>query len=237
MTKQKLLVPAAICLLAIALSIILISSESTDDAGNSASQAGNIAGAISANASSLQETESKTKHEREDPSAAIARRNLEKEFDEILPAQFPGQFSSICDVALKSDESLILGGFKTSKGNYEFTEVKVIPSEAGNGENQYLISVQSLILTPEKSAEIGFDTLVSPARTRIQKSLIVNSQDIDLSGDGVPSTLSIPPMVTNANSPATCSINYPGCGYAVSTMVSPQGDGESVRLRTRIEIP
>ncbi|MEP2776044.1 MAG: hypothetical protein ABJQ29_14390 [Luteolibacter sp.] len=236
MTQQKLLLPVAIFTLAVALSIILISRKNRNEANGSNFPAENASTTIPANVNPHERPEVESKLEREDPSAAIARRNLEKEFDELLPAQYPNQFSSLCDVTLEPGESLILGGFKTSDGNYEFTMMTVTPYHAGNGGNQYSIRAQNMTLTPEKSAEMGFDALISPAKTRIQKSHIVNSHDFDPSGDGV-SISANPTLVTNANSPASITIGNAEGAHVISTFVTPQGDGESIRLRTRIESP
>jgi hypothetical protein len=234
MSQLKLLVPAAICILAIALSVKLIPSISNDKDSSPASSPENTLTTTSADSRSQQETE--TKLERENQGSAQARRNLEKEFDELLPAQFPDQHSSLCDVNLEAGESLVLGGFKRSDGNYEFTKITVTPKVSEGNVMFYSIKAATMVLTEEKSSEFGYDALVSPAKTRIQKSLITSSGATAPSSDYF-GFMSSPTIITAANQPGSISVGGSESAHVISTIAAPQGDGDSIRLRARIESP
>ena len=93
-----------------------------------------------------------------------------------------------------------------------------------------------MALTPERSSELGFDSLVSSAKIRIQKSLIVDSGAIIGTGNFV-EMMTGPYMTAPANTSSTISVGNSESSHVISTLVNPQNDGDSIRLRTRIESP
>ncbi|MDP4625062.1 MAG: hypothetical protein NWT08_07980 [Akkermansiaceae bacterium] len=236
MTQRKLLIPAGICLFTVALSIILISSRNNDGASEPDSSAENAPNSVSSQASPAQETVSETKREREDPEAAIARRNLEKEFDELLPAKYPQQYSSLCDVSLKLGESVILGGFKRSDGDYEFTRISVTPLNAADSRDQYSIKTEQLILTADKTTQAGLDSLLIPAKTQIQNYKVMTDEENFTSRDGI-TFQSRPTVITSADSTSLVMMGTDEGAIVMSFRVNPFADKESIRLRTRIETP
>jgi hypothetical protein len=236
MTK-KLLIPSVICILAIALLVILLTKKNEETSSSRSSTALTPTKSSTDNPNpNPEETDTKTKRGREDSDEALARREMEKEFDELLPAQFPEQFSSLCDVTLKPGESLVLGGFRKSDGNYEFAMITVTPNDFGEAVRNYTIKAATMVLSPERSSELGFDALVSPAKTRIQKNLVVSSEAITGAGDFV-GVMTGPYAVAPANTSATISVGNSESAHVISTIITPQGDGDSIRLRARIESP
>jgi hypothetical protein len=235
MTK-KLLIPSAICILAIALLVILLSPKKNDQTTSLDSSTETIPTKASTDSQNPKETDIRTKRNREDHEATLALRQMEKEFDKLLPAQFPEQFSSMCDVTLEPGESLVLGGFRKSDGNYEFTVITVTPNDFGEAVRNYSIKATTMVLSPERSSELGFDALVAPSKTRIQKSLVVSSEAITGAGDFV-GVMTGPYAVAPTNTPTTISVGNSESAHVISTLVNPQNDGDSIRLRTRIESP
>ena len=235
---KKLLIPSAICLLAVALWVMLLPPKKkngkTSPSGSSAAITRTQA---STERPSPEETDIGTKREREDPGAALALRKMEKEFDELLPAQFPDQFSSLCDVTLNPGESIVLGGFKKADGNYEFTMITVTPNDSEEMEGQYTVKPTTMVLTPEKSSELGLGALVSPARTRIQKSIIIPTAGTITGAGGYVGIMTGPYVTAPADTPSSISLGNSERAHVISTMISPQEGGYSIRLRTRIESP
>ena len=228
--RNALFVPAILCFLATLAFLGLKSMGYVFSAGEHGQTAAGITPHPALNESSDQPPQ--TKRDRHENGDAKALRELEAEFDEILPAQFPEQFSSLCDVTLKSGESLVLGGFRKSDGNYEFTMITVAPNDSG----QYTTKATTMVLSPDRTSELGFDALVSPAKTRIQKSLIVDSGAIIGTGNFV-EMMTGPYMTAPANTSSTISVGNSESSHVISTLVNPQNDGDSIRLRTRIESP
>ncbi len=186
--------------------------------------------------SAISREAARSRHERREREATGSHSELEADFDRILPAQFPQQFSSICDVTLETGESLVLGGFRKADGNHEFTKITVTPKIGEGAGGNYSIKSTTLVLTPEKSSELGYDTLISPAKTRIQKGLIVDSNAHTGAGDYVQAMLA-PLVVCTANTPATISVGNSESAHVISTLISPVEDAGSFRLRVRIESP
>lgn len=241
MTPQKLLATAAICILAIALSVILIPSMNRNKDGSSGSSPNNTLTTTSADSRSTHITE--TKFEREDQGAAKALRELEIEFDKILPAQFPGQFSSLCDATLEPGETLVLGGFMKADGNYEFTMLEATPLGADGNPLQtegsavnYKVTTRTMGMSREKSSEMGLGSLISPAKTRIQKSIVFPAGQAPALTD-ITRVMTMPSVTTRPDGAATMSIGTDDQAYVMSLIVSPQDTGESLRIRTRIESP
>lgn len=182
-----------------------------------------------------------TKRSRQDEPDAKALRELEAEFDKILPAQFPEQFSSLCDATLQPGESLVLGGFRKADGDYEFTMLEVEPLGADGtrlqegAAAQYKVTLKNFGLSREKSMESGFESLISPAMTRIQKSIAfppgetpsIDAQDM----------ATMPTVVTRPDQTATIQMGSNEKAYMVSMIVSSEDSGKSIRIRTRIESP
>lgn len=179
------------------------------------------------------------KRTRHDDTDAKALREMEKEFDELLPAQFPEQFSSICDVTLEPGESLILGGFKKSDGNYEFTMITVDPNVSGELKGQYTTTAKTMVLSPERSSQLGFDALVSLARTRIQKGLVLDTETIirSISSGHYVGFMTSPSITNPANRSASIDLGYGEGSLVITALVTRDGEGGSIRLRTRIESP
>lgn len=243
MTQRKLLLPAAILSLAVALSINLISSKNNDESDKPDSPAENASTNTSTNSLDPQETELETRREREDPSAAIARRNLEKEFDEILPAQFPNQNSSLCDATLSPGDTLFLGGFKKPDDSYEFTTMTVEPIgtdaqplKTEGTAPQYKVSMKILNMSAEKSTQIGLDSLVSTAKTRIQKSITFPPDELPQT-DVDTKLLSMPTLIMKPGVPASLSVGSEEQAHAISLIVNPNDEDQSIRIRTRVESP
>jgi hypothetical protein len=86
-------------------------------------------------------------------------------------------FSSLCDTTLSLGETLVLGGFRHADGNYEFTMLELKPTGADGAPMQegaadrYNVTATVFKLSREKSLEMGLGSLISPAITRIQKSI------------------------------------------------------------------
>lgn len=233
--RHPLLIPAILCVLVIAAFIGLKSYRSgTAPKDTNGAEQGNTPASV--RESDPLKPSQTTKRERQGEAEAKALRDLEKEFDQILPAQFPEQFSALSDSNLKTGESLVLGGFKRSDGNYEFTRLKVDPVTAEDGSIQYRISTRSLSINSENSSKVGLDSLISPARTRIQKSLKFPSNDITMLKSAV-DTMTSPIIQVKPGTAATISIGTAEQAYVISVMVSPTDDGESMRVRTRVESP
>ena len=191
----------------------------------------------------------KSNREKTDVASAQALQEMEKEFDRILPAKSPTQSSSLYDACLKPGESLILGGFKTATGDYEFTAMQVDPADASFGRDSYIIRMKTMTMKPEKSRELGLGTLLSPARMRIQKGLILPSGDATWAESAV-SVMTAPTVISKAGQTATVELATeqilevtPGHfetvmkGHFVSVIADRGSDGQSARVRTRIESP
>ena len=242
MTK-RLLIPSAICILAIALLVMPLSPKKSHETNSSGSSPENTPTKASTDSRNPEENSFRTKHDREDPEAALARREMEKEFDELLPAQFPDQPSSLCDATLEPGDTLVLGGFRRSDGNYEFTTLVAEPIGADGAPfqkeaaaPQYKITTKLLLMSREKSSKIGLASLISTAQTRIQKSIVFPAGETpSLATDT--HLVSMPHVVTRPDTAATMYIAQENEGHVVSMIVSPKEDGKSLRIRTRVESP
>jgi hypothetical protein len=182
-----------------------------------------------------------TKRGRHEDGDAKALRELEAEFDEILPAQFPEQFSSLCDTTLDPGETLVLGGFRKADGDYEFTMLEVEPIGPDGtpwqegAASQYKVTLMAFGLSREKSVEMGFGSLISPAMTRIQKSMSFppgEAPSIDAEA-----VATMPSVVTRPDQYATIQMGANDKAYKVSMIVSREDTGKSIRIRTRVESP
>lgn len=160
---------------------------------------------------------------------------MENEFDRILPAQFPEQYSSLCDVSLKPGETLVLGGFRTTQGDLEFTTMQAEPTDTGNGQTGYLIKMKTMHLSADLSREIGLEHLISPARMRIQKSAVLSPDEAARMNSG--KIISTPSLLTKADEMATISVGSDHKAHVISLIASPGPDEASLRLRTRTESP
>jgi hypothetical protein len=177
-------------------------------------------------------------HDRSDAMANIqSLKDIKREFDEILPAKYPDQYSSLCDANLKPGEVLILGGFKTADGQYEFNALQVHPSADPETPGSYRIENRSFVLSREQCAEHGLTDLLSPAPMRIQKSVVRPTSTLPqmLTNSGM--VLSMPAVTAQSNLSANISIGMENQARAFSYAAEPGTDGESIRLRTRIESP
>ncbi|QTN33854.1 hypothetical protein HZ994_16555 [Akkermansiaceae bacterium] len=189
-----------------------------------------------------------TKRERNGGADAQALRELEIEFDRILPAQYPEQPSSLSDAILQPGEALVLGGFRRTDGNYGFTILQVealkadgtpfIPGETDAAPLQYRVISKALAMSQEASSEAGLGALISPAKTRIQKNLSFPSAEVtQILGGNTAGAATMPTVVARAGSSASINIGTEKQGYVISVMITPDEGSDSVRLRTRVENP
>jgi hypothetical protein len=181
-----------------------------------------------------------TKRSRRNNADAKALRELEAEFDEILPALYDG-FSSLCDTTLTLGETLFLGGFRHADGNYEFTMLEFEPTGADGAPMQegaadrYIVTATVFKLSREKSEEMGLGSLISPAITRIQKSVAFppgETPSIHEEAVAIEQRFEIRPDQTARTGTGTDSK-----AYRFSMIVSPEDTGKSIRIRTRVESP
>lgn len=245
--KQTLLIPAILLVLGIVAFIALKSQRSGGASEDTVNE--EQTNAPNSPQQSDHRLPSQIKRERKGEADAKAFRELEIEFDKILPAQFPQQSSSLCDATLKPGETLILGGFERSDGNYEFTQLEVEPlkmdgtpfkpGEMDSAPLQYRILTKSLAISREASSKIGLGSLLSPAKTRIQKNLIFTSAEVMLlMGVDTVRADTKPTITAKADTSAVLSIGTIETekpGHAISMMVSPIEGGESTRIRVRVE--
>lgn len=247
MTKrQALLIPAILLVFGI-VALIALKSQRSGAASEEADKAAEKNTPYPTEQSERRLT-SQTKRERKSGADAQALRELEIEFDRILPAQFPEQPSSLCDATLEPGESLILGGFRNSDGNYEFTILEVEPlkmdgtplkpGEMDGAPLQYRVWTKSLTMSHEASLKIGLGSLISPAKTRIQKNLIFTSAEVMqvLRGDTAGAS-AMPSVTARADTRAVISAGTEQQAHVISMMASPVEGSESVRLRSRVESP
>ncbi len=162
--------------------------------------------------------------------------DLEKEFDEILPAQFPDQPSSLCDAELKPGETLVLGGFGSGDGGYEFTAIQAEMSVSDTGSTGFILRLKSFTMGRDASHEIGLESLISPAKTRIQKSVVFPPGESPWM-DAASSVILAPMVAMDAGTPATINMGTKEQARVYSLIANPIGDDGSLRLRTRIENP
>jgi hypothetical protein len=246
---KKLLIPSAICILAIALVLALLSPKKNDRSSSSGSST--LPADAPTDSRNPGETDAgtklRTKHERANSDEAQALREMEKEFDKLLPAKFPGQFSSLCDATLNPGETLVLCGFMTADGNYEFTtlEAKPIkadgtplePGEAKDSPSQYMVKTRSVIMSPEASSELGLGSLMSPARTRIQKSVVLPQGEVLLRPDKTVGVMTSPSVTLRPGTAVSISAGTEEKALVISMIVNPGDTKGSIRIRTRIESP
>lgn len=184
-----------------------------------------------------------TKRGRQDDADAKALRELEAEFDEILPAQFPDQFSSLSDATLEPGETLALGGFRKANGSYEFTFLEITPIAADGRPHDsqgslpvYAITMRTMEMSRGKSSQNGLDSLISPAKTRIQKIIVFPPGEIP-QPDPNGGIMTMPSATVRPNSPAIMSVGTDDRAYVISLIVSPTDVANSIRIRTRVESP
>lgn len=239
--RNALLIPAILCFLATLAFLGLKSMGYVFSAGEHGQTAAGNTPHPSLNESSDQPPQ--TKRDRHEGGDAKALRELEAEFDEILPAQFPDQPSSLCDATLEPGETLFLGGFGKADGNYEFTMLEAKPVGADGASRktagpapQYKITTRTMSLSREKSSEMGLSSLISPAKTRIQKSIVFPSGETPPLGE-ITRVMTMPSATTRPDTAATISVGTDDQAYVISFIINPQEDSDSIRLRTRIESP
>jgi len=246
MAKTKtILIPAILCAIAIVAYISLKSmGHVLFETERDEAESGNTPPPIRESDSREQ---SLTKLERQDQSGAKALRELEIEFDEILPAKFPEQFSSLSDATLAPGEKLFLGGFRTADGNYEFTMLEadpikadgtqLKPGEIKDAPLQYMVNTKTFVVRPEASSEFGLGSLISPAKTRIQKSVVSPSDETLLRPDNTVGMMTNPSLTLRPDTAASISVGTEKQARVISMIVSPGDTAESIRIRTRVETP
>jgi hypothetical protein len=236
--RSALLIPAILCFLATLAFLGLKSMGYVFSAGEHGQSAAGNTPHPSLNESS--DKPPQTKRNRHEDGDAKALRGLEAEFDEILPAQFPKQFSSLCDTTLDLGETLVLGGFRKADGDYEFTMLNVEPIGADDAPlqkgaaAQYKVKITTSVMSRGDSLEVGFGHLISPAMTRIQKSIAFPPGENRLIHTKSIATMSI--FVTQDQA-GSIQIGTDDKAYVVSMIVSPEDTGKSTRIRTRVESP
>jgi hypothetical protein len=197
------------------------SSVSVREKSNHASLNGDINGAAS------------TKSDRADAAYKKSLQEMEREFDEILPAQFPDQHSTLCDTYLKSGENLIIGGFKHADGNFEFSSLIVEEIEV-DGSNQHFVRMKTFIMSRERVTELGLDSLVSTAKKRIQQSIVFPSNDQSWMSSAV-DVMTAPSITMKPGQLGVISVGTDKKGLALSVLTDSGSEGNSIRIRTRIE--
>ncbi|HEX5791200.1 MAG TPA: hypothetical protein VFY13_08595 [Luteolibacter sp.] len=163
--------------------------------------------------------------------------DLRREFDEILPAKHPDYFSSLCDANLKPGEALILGGFKTADGGYEFNALQVAPDADAAQPGSYRISTRSFVLSPEQCDQQGLSELLTSAPMRIQKSVVRPADALPSTITGSSMVMTLPAVSTQTNISASISMSAGNQTRAYSYLAEPGAESGSIRLRTRIESP
>jgi hypothetical protein len=99
----------------------------------------------------------------------------------------------------------------------------------------YKVTLMAFGLSREKSVEMGFGSLISPAMTRIQKSIAFppgETPSIDAQA-----VATMPTVVTRPDQTATIEMGANDKTYKVSMIVNPEDTGKSIRIRTRVESP
>lgn len=196
---------------------------------------------------SLAAKHSPTKRERQGDADAKALRELELELDGILPAQMPAQSSSLCNATLRPGETLVLGGFATTDGNFEFTLLEVIPihpdgtpmksGEVNDAPSQYKVSAKSLVLSREASSGLGLGSLISPAKTRIQKSVVFPPGESPPIPDAGARITSMPSLTVRKDTAGSIFVGTDKEARVISLILSTGESAGSIRIRTRIESP
>jgi hypothetical protein len=176
-----------------------------------------------------------TKSDRADAAYKKSLQEMEREFDEILPVQFPDQHSTLCDTNLKPGENLIIGGFKHANGNFEFSSLIVEDIDV-DGSTQHIVRMKTFIMSGERVTEFGLDPLVSSAKKRIQQSIVFapGDQSWMRSADDV---ISMPSITMKPGQHGAINVGGDKKGLAMSVITDPGSEGNSIRVRTRIESP
>lgn len=173
----------------------------------------------------------KFRRERPDDSEARRHRDLEKEFNEILPPRFSPDSTSLSDVSLKPGETLVLAGSKTAGGDYNFAtfQVEAVEGEAGPS---YSVSTKTLTLSREQSEDFGLGSILSPARMRIQKNVILPPGE-NAWMQSASSFTSMPRVTTAADSATSLTLDTEDRLHIIDLIASPGDDGQSTRIRIR----
>jgi hypothetical protein len=228
--KTPLLLAVILGLLAIFLTIKVLNRN-----GNSTGRSSNSEREKSKDASLNSDINghTSTKSDRADAAYKKSLKEMEREFDEILPAQFPDQHSTLCDTNLKPGENLIIGGFKHADGNFEFSSLVVEKIEV-DGSNR--VTMKTFIMSGERVTELGLDSLVSTAKKRIQQSIVFPPGDQSWMRSAV-DMMTTPSITIKPGQLGAMSIGTDKNGLALSVITDPGSEGNSIRVRTRIESP
>lgn len=178
---------------------------------------------------------SSTKRDRADAAYKKSLQEMEREFDEILPAQYPDQHSTLCDTNIKLGENLIIGGFNQADGNFEFSSLIVEEIEV-DGSNRHLVRMKTFIMSGERVTELGLDSLVSTAKKRRQQSIVFPPGDQSWMRSAV-DVISMPSITMKPGQLGAISVGAAKKGLALSVITDLGSEGNSIRVRTRIESP
>ncbi len=228
--KTPLLLAVILGLLAIFLTIKVLNRN-----GNSSGRSSNSEREKSNDASLNSDINghTSTKSDRADAAYKKSLKEMEREFDEILPAQFSDQHSTLCDTNLKPGENLIIGGFKHADGNFEFSSLVVEKIEV-DGSNR--VTMKTFIMSGERVTELGLDSLVSTAKKRIQQSIVFPPGDQSWMRSAV-DMMTTPSITIKPGQLGVMSMGTDKNGLALSVITDPGSEGNSIRVRTRIESP
>jgi len=96
---------------------------------------------------------------------------------------------------------------------------------------------KALIMSPEASSELGLGSLISPAKTRIQKSVVFPPDETLLRPDNTVGMMTMPSITLPPDTVASAQIGTEKQGRVTSIIVNPGDTKGSIRIRTRIESP
>jgi len=245
--KFALLIPAILILLA---GLVFVGIKMKESASNKDVPSNNDKVTISHTTKGDASNESPlTKRERVERDDQKDFQKLEAEFDQILPAKYPNQLSALCDRTLKPEDTLILGGFKKADGTHEFTMLNVVAVSADgmpltknattqDAGIQYKIITRTVDLSDESAKEMGFDSLISPARTQIQNSLVLSNDDasfnIFMNADSIITPIT---AIVRPGQVGVMSVGTDEKAYVYSIRVDRVETDNSLRIRTRVESP
>lgn len=231
--KTPLLLAAILGLVAILFSLKIISQSShwPDDHHSAGERKNPSEAALDADIN----RSTPTKSDRADAAYKKSLQEMEREFDEILPAKFPDQFSSLCDANLEPGDHLILGGFKNADGNFEFNSLNLEAVEV-DGTTQHVVHMKTFTMDQTSVSELGLDPLVSPAKKRIQQSIVFPAGQSSRMVSAI-EIMSSPAIRVNPGQPGSINMGTDKQALVLSVITQPGDDGNSIRVRTRIESP
>lgn len=178
---------------------------------------------------------SPSKRDRPDAAYIKSRQEMDREFDKILPATFPDHNSSLCDTNLKLGDHLILGGFETKDGNFVFNSLNVQAIEV-DGKTKHIAKMTMFTMSPENVNKLGLDSLLSPAKKRIQQSIVFPAENPPWMDSPI-NMAWVPPITLDPGQRGSIETIKGQEGVVMSMISEPGSDENFTRIRTRLEIP